>query len=231
MDIQQLVEKHQLTQTEKRILLYMQAHRFELKQYGIRHLAKETYTSAGFIVKMAKRMKLSGYSELVFLITDTDTFSPNSHDLVDIRPYLDAFYKCMNTHRDSMIMILSSGYSQNIANYMSEYLNLHGFRCTANSHLELLREQTHQDDLLIVVSNSGETMRLNELLEQANDSHQDVIAFVGNRNSTIAKNAELVISTDTFKPTSFDQNRPQLFFGLSLIYFELLMSKTLQMLR
>ena len=105
---------------------------------------------------------------------------------------------------------------------MSEYLNLHGFRCTANSHLELLRK--NKNVLIIVISNSGDTKRLSELCIQAQQNNQDILSFVGNNNSTIAQNSTLAISSDTFNPHSFDNHYPQLFFGLTLIYFELLMS-------
>ena len=121
-----------------------------------------------------------------------------------------------------MIMILGNGFSQNIVNYMSEYFNLHGFRCTANSHLELLRKK--KDDLIIVISNSGETKRLADLCIQAKKNNKDIISFVGNGDSTIANNSSLAISSDTFNLSSFDSHYPQLFFGLTLIYFELLMS-------
>ena len=131
----------------------------------------------------------------------------------------------MDKHKDSMIMILGSGYSQNIANYMSEYLNLNGFRCTSNSHLEMLRK--HKNTLIIIISNSGETKRLAELCIQAQKNNRDVISFTGDKNSTIAKHSTLAISSDTFNPTSFDSHYPQLFFGLTLIYFELLMSNFL----
>lgn len=230
MDIQQLGEKYQLSIDEIKVLRYMQKHKSELRQIGIRDLAKSTFTSASFIVKMSKKMKLSGYSELVFLMTDTINFITTDNDIVDISSLIKPFYNLINKHKDSMIMILASGYSQNIANYMSEYFNLHGFRCTANSHLELLRLEDHTDKLLIMISNSGETIRLNELLRQANNNEQDIIAFVGNGNSTMAEQSSLTISTGTFKPTSFESNIPQLFFGLSLIYFELLMSKTMELM-
>lgn len=175
-------------------------------------------------------MKLSGYSELVFLITDTTSILSKPTDIVDISHLIEPFCNLMSKHNDSMIMILGNGYSQNIANYMSEYFNLHGFRCTANSHLELLRLEDYTDKLLIMISNSGETARLTELLVQARNNKQDVITFTGNGASTIAKESTLTISTGTFKPTSFESNVPQLFFGLSLIYFELLMSKYLDSL-
>ncbi|WP_282709517.1 SIS domain-containing protein [Ligilactobacillus sp. Marseille-Q7487] len=227
MDIRQISEKYQLNETEVAVLNYMQEHRDKLKTLGVRQLAKETFTSPSFIVKMAKRMNLSGYYELVFLMTDTSFALLNFEDLLNIKQYIESFKKLLNKHRDSMITIMGSGFSQNIANYMSEYFNIHGYRCTANSHLELIRKDTNRQNLIIVISNSGETKRLTELCQEANGNECDVIAFVGNTNSTIAQNVKLAISTDSFKPSFFDSSHPQLFFGLALIYFEVLMSSVL----
>lgn len=222
MNIQTICEKYQLNKDEQKILTYMNSHRQELRNLSIRELAKRTFTSPSFIIKTCKKIKLSGYSELVFLITNTPKFPNNTENALKVKSYVKLFFNLMDKHKDSMIMILSSGFSQNIANYMSEYLNLHGFRCTANSHLELFRK--NKDALIIVISNSGETKRLAELCIQAKRNNRDILSFVGDSNSTIAKNSSLAISSDTFNPSSFDSHYPQLFFGLTLIYFELLMS-------
>lgn len=222
MNIQTICEKYQLNKDEQKILTYMNSHRQELRNLTIRELAKRTFTSPSFIIKTCKKMKLSGYSELVFLITNTPKFPNNTENDLKVKSYVKPFSNLMDKHKDSMIMILGSGFSQNIANYMSEHLNLHGFRCTANSHLELLRK--NKNVLIIVISNSGETKRLAELCIQAQQNNRDILSFVGNSNSTIAQNSTLAISSDTFNASSLDSHYPQLFFGLTLIYFELLMS-------
>ncbi|NRO73960.1 hypothetical protein IMAU20067_00795 [Lactobacillus helveticus] len=222
MNIQTICEKYQLNKDEEKILLYMNEHRSELKNLSICELSKRTFISPSFIVKTCKKMKLSGYSELVFLITDTPKFPNNTENDLKVKSCVKHFSNLMDKHKDSMIMILGSGFFQNIANYMGEYLNLYGFRCTANSHLELLGK--NKDALIIVISNSGETKLLAELCIQAKRNNRDILSFVGDSNSTIAKNSSLAISSDTFNPSSFDSHYPQLFFGLTLIYFELLMS-------
>lgn len=63
----------------------------------------------------------------------------------------------MTHYRDTRIRVLTSGFSQNIANYMNETFNLYGFRATANSHLEFLRGTNEEDILLLIISNSGDT--------------------------------------------------------------------------
>lgn len=77
MNIETVCEKYQLTADEKRILKYIYSHRSSLKKLSIRQLAKQTFSSPSFIIKTCKKMNLSGYSELVFLITDTPVFPSN----------------------------------------------------------------------------------------------------------------------------------------------------------
>lgn len=119
MNIQTVSEKFQLNTDEQKILIYMNQHRNELKSINIRELAKRTFTSPSFIVKTCKKMKLSGYSELVFLIADAPNFPNNTENDLKVESYVKPFSNLMDKHKDSMIMILGSGYSQNIANYMS----------------------------------------------------------------------------------------------------------------
>lgn len=125
-------------------------------------------------------------------------------------------------------MILGSGFSQNIANHFSETLNLYGFRATANSHLEFLRENVEKDVLIFIVSNSGDTFRLADLAQMAKDHHIDLIAFVGEKNSKIGQLATLTISTETYAPRVLSAYQPNLFFGTTLNQFELLLSEALR---
>ena len=83
----------------------------------------------------------SGYSELVFAygnkhssISFPENFS--NEEKMNLSDYYLAIEK---TDYGSRL-----GFSQNIANHFSEMLNLYGFRATANSHLEFLRENVEK---------------------------------------------------------------------------------------
>lgn len=110
MNIQSICEKYQLNKDEQKVLLYMNQHSSELRNLSIRELAKRTFTSPSFIIKTCKKMKLSGYSELVFLITDTPKFPSNTENDLKVRSYVKSFSSLLNKHRDSMIMILGNGF-------------------------------------------------------------------------------------------------------------------------
>lgn len=226
MDVEMLIDKYQLNDSEAEVLRFMKKNRQSLKTIGIRDVAKATYVSTATIINMAKKIGYSGYSELVFALgnSQSDIAMPSTFSNEEKAAFIDL----LSEYRNKRIMILGSGFSQNLANYFSESLNLYGFRATANSHLEFLRQQVQQDILLVIISNSGDTVRLAELAKMANDHHIDVIAFVGQKNSKIGSLAKLTISTETYTPQRISDYQPNLFFGTTLNQFELLLSAALK---
>ncbi|MDT2691702.1 SIS domain-containing protein [Enterococcus gallinarum] len=226
MDVEMLIDKYQLNDSEAEVLRFMKKNRQSLKTIGIRDVAKASYVSTATIINMAKKIGYSGYSELVFALgnSQSDIAMPSTFSDEEKAAFIDL----LSEYRDKRIMILGSGFSQNLANYFSESLNLYGFRATANSHLEFLRQQVQQDILLVIISNSGDTVRLAELAKMANDHHIDVIAFVGQKNSKIGSLATLTISIETYTPQRISDYQPNLFFGTTLNQFELLLSAALK---
>lgn len=229
MDVEMLIEKYQLNDAEAAALRFMQQNITPFAKVGIRDVAKYSYVSTATIVNMAKKLGFSGYSELVFSFQNNQTSDNAPSDLVTAEEY-QQFTQLLQKYRKKRIMILASGFSQNLANYFSEYLNLYGFRATANSHLEFLRQSVEDEILIIMISHSGETQRLIELLTIAEKNHIECLAFVGERHSKIGSLATLTISTKTHATKGFYEFAPNLFFGTALNQFELLMSHSLQTL-
>ena len=157
MDTETLIDKYQLNDSEAAVLRFMDKNRDSLKSLGIREVAKASYVSTATIINMAKKIGYSGYSELVFAYANkqSTTSSPKKFSNEE----RDEFIRLLSKYRDKRLMILGSGFSQNIANHFSEKLNLYGFRATANSHLEFLRQRVEKDVLIIIISNSGEIGR------------------------------------------------------------------------
>ncbi|GMC03032.1 RpiR family transcriptional regulator [Enterococcus thailandicus] len=226
MNTETLIEKYQLNDSEAAVLRFMDKNRETLKNLGIRDVAKETYVSTATIVNMAKKIGYSGYSELVFAYGNKQ--SSNNFSSTFSSADRDTFVHLLSAYREKRIMILGSGFSQNIANHFSETFNLYGFRATANSHLEFLRENVEKDVLIIIISNAGDTFRLTELAEMAKNHRIDVIAFVGEKNSRIGQLATLTISTETYTAQVLSEYQPNLFFGTALNQFEQLLSEALK---
>ena len=63
-------------------------------------------------------------------------------------------------------MVLGSGFHKILQTIFLKCLTFMDF-VTANSHLEFLRENVEKDVLIFIVSNSGDTLRLAELVKLA----------------------------------------------------------------
>lgn len=226
MDIERLCEKFQLTENERSILYYIDQSR-DKEKLGIREVAQKNYASPSSIVAMCKKMGLSGYSELLYYMIGAKnlTFSLQQNKVIE--QYGNQFRELLRKHKENRIMILSSGMSTHIANYMSDSLNLNGFRATSTSHLQLLRPTNCENSFVWFVSNSGETKRLVELAEISQQNGLDSISFVGNADSLLFHTTTLSITTSTNSAYSYQDYYPQLFFGYCLNAFEMLMSYTL----
>lgn len=122
MNIENLIEKYQLNDSEARALRFMDQHKEGLKKIGIREVVKQAFVSTASIVNMSKKMRFSGYSERVFSL-QSPSVSANTDltDLVTVEEQ-QLFTQLMTHYRDKRIMVLASVLSQNIVNYMNETL-------------------------------------------------------------------------------------------------------------
>ncbi len=228
LNIERLVAIYNLNQTDQAILLFLDTHQSELKKIGIRDVAHACYTSTTTIMNVAKKMHFSGYSELVFRIMEANTQPQTIDDASLTASSIQQFCQLVAKHQQDLITIVGSGFSQNIANYMNDTLNFHFIRSITTPFLELIKETSaHQQNLLLFVSHSGEEKKLNELAAEAAQCQVDIISFVGSKQSTLAQLSTLTISTDSYSPFSSKSAKPQVFFGKTLIQFEILISQFL----
>lgn len=110
-------------------------------------------------------------------------------------------------------MILGSGFSRIVANYMNEAFVLSGFRSITNSHLELIRQKEAGKTLITVVTESGETSRLKELVRQASEAGVVIVSFVGNAHSIIGTYSRLCVVTNDDVQFANNPYEPHLFYG------------------
>ena len=209
MDLKYLCEKYKLNDTEKSILNYLYRNISNLKKIGIRKVAKDNYTSTTTVYKLCKKLNFEGYSDMIYHFT-------YSNQINDIETNIDIY---TNT------MFVSTGISQTIANYMNERLSINGYRSIANAHLQLLTKEQKDEVLILAISSSGETKSLIEIIEQAKQNDIEVISFVGNANSKIAKISTLPIIIQGKNDFSKLKNPPDTFFSELILIFECFMSE------
>lgn len=207
LDIDYIVKKHRLNSLEKDILTSIQEKILKQEKISIREVAKINYTSTSVIYNCIKKIGFNSFTDLIFYIK-------NSKTEVDIDDNLTLPIKILTPNPDSLIMFLSVGIANNITSYMNERITLIGRRSIANTHLQLLNKNLTNDTVLIVVSESGETDSLLDMIKEANSNNIPIISFVGKNNSSIAK-----LSTFSF------EIEKGIFFAEVINSFEKLLSK------
>ena len=234
MDFKYLCDKYQLNDTETTILKYLQENILDLKKIGIRKVAKDNYTSTTTVYKLCKKLNFEGYSDMIYHFTyssqidDSETnidIYTNTNKQIDNN--LEEFNSILKKYENKLIMFVSTGISQTIANYMNERLSVNGYRSIANAHLQLLSKNHKNEVLVFAISRSGETKSIIDILEQARNNDIEVISFVGNANSKIAKLSTLPIIIQGQDDFAKLKNPPNTFFSELLLIFECFISVSL----
>lgn len=234
MDFKYLIDKYQLNDTETSILKYLQENISDLKKIGIRKVAKDNYTSTTTVYKLCKKLNFEGYSDMIYHFTyssQIDDSETNIDIYTNINKQIDnnleEFNSILKKYENKLIMFVSTGISQTIANYMNERLSVNGYRSIANAHLQLLSKNHKNEVLVFAISRSGETKSIIDILEQARNNDIEVISFVGNANSKIAKLSTLPIVIQGQDDFAKLKNPPNTFFSELLLIFECFISDSL----
>lgn len=217
MNIVHLADKYELNDLEKQIVSYMQSHITDLKSIGIRQMAKDNYTSTSTIYKLCNKFGFEGYSDMVYHLTSTkDTHLDFKERYSE---YKDSFSSLVHDQSKQFI-VFGLGFSSPIAEYIQQRLTLLGYRAICVVHMEMFNHIFQENTVFIVISYSGQTPRLNDIVHTAHNNHVPVISFVGNSESPIYKDSTLPILIGNYDSFSHDLNQPNTFFGETIIAFE-----------
>lgn len=222
MNLNYLKEIYPLTSNDVSILSYLDQTIESMNTPSIRQVAKDCYTSPASIVRVAQKLNLSGYNELVYKIKEAHLPTPQQIEDAPSEDEIAAFCHLLAENTHSLLVILGTGFSSQLASFMSEVMNFHQIPNVNTAHTQLLSNQNNQKICFIIVSHSGEDESLKKTIQQAKKQRAPIISFLGNKYSSIAGLSDLVFSTDTYSPFSTNIAQPQLFFGKTLITFEFL---------
>lgn len=221
MNLEHLSEKFELNDLEKQIVRYIQEHLTDLKSIGIRQMAKDNYTSTSTIYKLCNKFGFDGYSDMIYHLTSTkDNHTIDFHE--QCRSFYEQFQSLLQDH-SKRIIVFGLGFSAPIAEYMQQRLTLLGYQAMCVVHMEMFSPHFFDNTVFIVVSYSGKTPRLNEIIKTAHHNHVPIISFIGNAHSPIIQLSSLPITIGQYDSFSHDLNRPNTFFGEAIIAFETLL--------
>lgn len=220
MNLVHLSEKYELNNLEKQIVSYMQVHLFELKSIGIRQMAKDNYTSTSTIYKLCKKFGFEGYSDMIYHLTSTkDTSIDFQHKYLEYKKY----FSSLLNNQSKRIIVFGLGFSAPIAEYIQQRLTLLGYQAICVVHMEMFNHIFNNNTLLMIISYSGQTPRLNEIVKTAHENQIPIISFVANEQSPIFHDSTLPILIGNYDSFSHDMNQPHIFYGETIIAFETLL--------
>ncbi len=232
MNLEYFTNKYQLTKLEKNLLSYLYKNTNSLKKIGIRTVAKENFTSTTSIYKLCKKLGFEGYSDLIYHISYSSTMSDKQDNNIELninsfnvlKNNKEDIIKLFNKYKDKQIILVGSGLSQIMCNYMNEKLLLKGFKSISNLHMQFLSNKYSEENLIIAISHSGENLRMIEILEKANKSGIEIISFVGKDNSRIIDLSTIPLIIDSQKNNINMMNSIDTFFPELLFIFEYIVS-------
>ncbi|MGK0551286.1 MurR/RpiR family transcriptional regulator [Enterococcus faecalis] len=222
MNLHFLQTTYHLSKTELQILDYLDQQSYRLKEVSVRQTAKDCFTSPTSIIRLAKKLNLSGYNELWYKIKEAHLPAPTITEVLPQPEEIKHFCQLMRVNQGHLITVLGHDFSAHLSAYMNEVLNFHCIPSVTTAHPQMINSRNNQNFLLIVVSHSGEEPTLKDTVALAKRRKHTIIAFLGTKQAQLAATADLVFSTNSYSPFSTHIAQPQLFFGRTLVTFETL---------
>ena len=199
---------------------------------SIKDFAKRHYISPAFLVNLSKKLGYSGYRELIFSFKSSHKSQPaaQDRDLAGIRntiisnyseEMVDTFVRHMKGAKEKYVYAMGIGYSMVAIDYISRKGVRDGYRLIYTESLGELSE--FEDNVGIMVSESGETQLVIDEAEKCRQHGYFTIAFLRNENSRLRKMVDLPIIIP--KEEWEDELQINTFVSNTIIAFQLLFSQ------
>lgn len=247
LDIYKMVDKYQLSKVEENILTYIINNISNVKEIGVRGIAKEHYTSTTTIMNLAKKRGYSGfldkYYNLNFMLKSKKThFSSgksNKYHGVDLEELtslieekdINDFVNLLIENKNEIIYTNGAGFSRPIVEYFTTKLIVLGFSCIFSSMYESYDVNAIKAKMIIAVSKSGETDFIVKTSKAAKKNGIKIVSFTGESENTLAKISDINFKVyDMF--TVDDRNKSSnSFYPNLLMLFEFLIGEYLEKIK
>lgn len=199
-----------LTYAEKHIFYYIDSNLEKAKKESLTKMADENNVSTTTIVRMCSKLGLSGFSELKYILKTIDiNTNPYIDNYIGIiknninlsldKLSIDNINKLVNMIKEAKkVIIVSVGLSKPMGEYFSKLLmqaNKSSFYIYESHIIDLLDKSSTHDDLIIFISNSGETHTLTNIAEKLSYRNFKTAAIVNTPDSSLSKLVDTSINT------------------------------------
>lgn len=201
---------NKLTYAEKHIFYYIDSNLENTSNMTLIKMADVNNVSTTTVIRMCEKLGVSGYSELKYILKNI-----NTNTLPHINNYIDILKSSVNLSLNKLsiqninnlvkkindskkIIIVSVGLSKPMGEYFSKLLmqaNKSSFYIYESHIIDLLDKSSTHDDLIIFISNSGETSTLTKAAEKLSYRNFHTAAIVNTPDSTLSKLVNTSINT------------------------------------
>ena len=236
-----------LSDDERRVITSIIKHIERGKsKVGIQQIASENYVSTAFIMKLCKRLGFAGYSELYYMLTQSnpetrheDAPSYPLQQMIDNcdERMIQRFCYLLQQHREHKIFVVGAGFAEHVANYIVQRLAICGFMVFNHVHfydfMLFRQEQSRQmtsniePSVIIAISQSGESETIINDVQEAKRKNFEVVSFTRRADSKLDSLSDLCFLVDTSRQTLIS-TVPNQFFGKVILAFEELMGEYLR---
>lgn len=201
-----------LSSSEIEVLKYIDNNKEEVLGMSIQELSKKIFISTATIMRLCKKMNLSGFSELKYQIREKNKSEIiekreiNSlkeildKTLLEVRQAYNLIYE--ENINDVVDLLLQDNnihfFAKGLTNIALQYISKQLLTC---NRMNICYEDTHiaylaadrmsEKDVLFVASLSGETKQIIKMMQIAKSKGASIIAVTNMDNSTISKLADI----------------------------------------
>lgn len=235
MNIEQLINESTLSESEKNLFNYIINNVDLCIESGIRTVAKENYVSTSSIIRLAKKLNYSGYTDMLYDIKYNHSRQKKNipfsftnliyHNETICEKNIIDFVELLKRQN---IFIFGTGYSEIVCQYFYKKLLINDFRTYKADGLEFHSFLHHRNiDIgsVIFVSKSGTTSYIVQIAQQAKKQGVPIISFTGNMSNPLKELSDIAFVIEDGIKYDYDNSEYTPFFGQTILLFEKLMNE------
>lgn len=243
MELEKLTRNVPLSPIETSVLEDMITLIGKRQKPGIRTLATRNYTSTTTIIRLAKKLGYSGFTDLYYglqrqlggpveehaeEIPFLDGFCQQAQELGRQQKARERLAQALNEARSMMVYICGMGFSSFPAGYFSQKLMVQGVKCIfsgAEESVGIFESNLEDIHLFIAVSRSGETGKVLERVRLARQQKIMIATFTAQEDSTLARMSDIVLVVQDSEKLDDRNQNPSFFFAGTLLQMELVIEE------
>lgn len=207
------------TELEKNIMNKIHRYIQKNQKVGIETISKECFVSKGAIVKLAKKLGYSGYSEMYYMMmaSNKNQKVTDFYEMIDIEkisPNQDSIHmlvELLYRYRNEKIHLDSLGLCDVAREYYLQKLLMFGFHVVSSYHFSTFHKES--PGLFCFMSFSGSRVEIFDRINVARENGFQVLVLTAKGDSPLATIADHVIELSgersdkkQYKPNFFVAN-------------------------